>query len=891
MAATEHGQFEYEGSRVSGRPRAALRSHCSYRFRWTLLVAVGVLAALSGCQRLRLPAIDPTGSRIFLPPPNTTEFAVPPLTSRDGEPGFLPAPAFATPATPPPCIDGSCGDTGGFRNLMDRKHDFFRRFESPGKAGQIQLTPLKAIAPVGGEVVLLAGICGSDGYLVKRAPIEWMLSPESVGTFIEVGDDSSSKLINTLTGAPEVEKLDVDFARGRTSRKETIVTRGSPNLQEHIKIREGETWLSLSSPSEGVSRVTVLAPESEIWDRRRQTATIYWVDAQWGFPQPQIARSGETIELVTRVTKAENLVPAEGWLVKYTIIDPAVAMFVPSTGSNSLIVPVDRDGIARAQVAAPTSAWGTTAVEIEIIRPAQPLDNLPELPVGRGQTFVTFSSAGLQLQVFGPETGAIGEQLTYVASVGNPGDVDAENVRLTMIKPAGTRIVTAVPQPSSETNNGLLWDQGVLPARQQLDVSVVLEPLQPATFEVVFQTTAQPDLSRQQSVRTDVTAPSIEARFAPAGGVAQADVGNVVQYEIDITNNGRQTLTDLQLLIETDPGLPEAYQATNRVEQTIAMLQPGQTRSLGVAFRVQQEGQLGARLQVLSGTQVLAEKSTSIRGLPPKPKQPNIGISIDFPETVVVGQTNQATIVLRNPGEVRLSDIRVELAIDPALRPSGVDQANSVRFRTGADGRTATWTPPDLLPRMTGDSGDTIIPLTVAFDVMAQVAQGAIAVRASSAEGVSAEETATFRAIANQVEPPPPVTSPPEQARTGTWRISISEFGDPTTVGSQVRYRVRVTNDQNLPDRNVRVQLRVSQGVQFSSATLNGNPVNYEFGADNTVNFPTIQFVRSTESVDYDIVIVPQVPQQMVLRARVYSDSQPDPVEVAEETTVNARNN
>ena len=57
-----------------------------------------------------------------------------------------------------------------------------------GERGCILLSPQKIVAPVGGEVVLLSGICGTDGYLQVGQPLEWMLTPDSVGTFIEVGD-------------------------------------------------------------------------------------------------------------------------------------------------------------------------------------------------------------------------------------------------------------------------------------------------------------------------------------------------------------------------------------------------------------------------------------------------------------------------------------------------------------------------------------------------------------------------------------------------------------------------------------------------------------------------------------------------------------------------------
>ncbi len=40
--------------------------------------------------------------------------------------------------------------------------------EDPGQCGEIQLSPMRIVAPVNGEVLLLAGICGKDGYLLKR---------------------------------------------------------------------------------------------------------------------------------------------------------------------------------------------------------------------------------------------------------------------------------------------------------------------------------------------------------------------------------------------------------------------------------------------------------------------------------------------------------------------------------------------------------------------------------------------------------------------------------------------------------------------------------------------------------------------------------------------------
>jgi uncharacterized repeat protein (TIGR01451 family) len=602
---------------------------------------------------------------------------------------------------------------------------------------------------------------------------------------------------------------------------------------------------------------------------------------------------------VTRVTKAENLVPAEDWIVQYTIVDPSVAMFVPATGSNTAIVRVNSDSQAIVQVAAAVDAQGaaargTTPILIDVIRPAQPSDNLPELKLGSGQTFATFSSPGLNLQAFGPQLASVGEQLTYVASLGNPGDVDAENARLLLNIPAGTKLISAAPQASTMTNSGLIWDQGILPAHRQLDVSVVLEALRPSEFDVVFQGSAAGNLLANASVRTEVIAPSVDLRFEPVNGAAQAEIGQRIEYGIDITNTSRQTLTDLRVVIESDPGLPEENQGANKVEQNISFIQPGQTYPLGVAFIVRQEQQLRSTVRVYSGEQLLAERSASVLGIQPKPRQPGVGVNIEFPESIQVGQTATAIVTVSNPSEVKLTGLNVEFNWDPSLRPTQVDNINASRFRVPPEGRTAVWNAQDLLPRMSGD-GDTIRQIRVAFECVAPAAQGAITVRATAAEGVQAEDNAPYRAITNQVVPPvtPPqdVLPPDGQARSGKLEISLSDFNDPTIVGAEIRYSVRVRNGQNVADRGVRIELRLPPGVSFASASnIRGDSVVYQFGSENTVIFEPIEFLRRDETINYIFVLIPQVPGYMRVQGRVYSSGQPTPSQIEETTTVNPRN-
>jgi uncharacterized repeat protein (TIGR01451 family) len=795
--------------------------------------------------------------------------------------------------------------------LFHRKHECLNKihdhFRSKGKAGEIQLTPLRVVAPVGGEVVFLAGVCGQDNFLVKQEPIEWMLSPDSVGQIIQVSDDAPGKLSGFLhPHRPKVEKLGVDFARGRTSSKAQVIDRGTPDCNDDIHLRDGETWVSVSSPTAGVSRLTVLAPDSKLWDQRRQTAVVYWLDAQWQFPGPQIAATGNPLQLATRVTKSEGFVPATDWLVQYTIVDPNVAQFVSPTssvqGSHQVRVRVDENATAVAHLAAPPEGRGTTAVLIEVISPAQPADHLPEIVVGRGETFVTFSSPGLNVQAFGPNAAMIGDQLNYVASLGNPGDLNADNTRLVLTLPAGLRLVATSPQPSSQTETGAVWDQGVLAANRQLDVTATVQAVQQGTYDVLFQAEAT-GLSTRSSVRTEIGEASVDVRFAPAGGVSEGEVGSTVQYEIDIRNTGRQTLTNLKLSVETDPGLAEATQGTNSVNQVISVLQPGETRSLGIPFQIRQEGQHNARLRIMSGgDSLLTERTASILGQPARPKTPNVGVEIQFPGSenptavrMSVGETRRALITLRNAGQVRLSGLSVEVTVDGStLEFTGVDVNSRPSTRADSNARII-WTPADML---SGQGGDVIRQLWVNVRARSPSPSATISVRATAAEGVTAQAAAQTQVIAaDNITPPvlPPeqgqVTPPPTGQSgigqlTGQLRISINHFNDPTVVGREIRYGVRIANQSNTANRGVRVELLRPDGARLANVSREGTEISPSYLADRTVRLQTIEYMRPGEEIYYIVVLIPDIPQQMKVSARVYSNELPSPVEATETTTV-----
>ena len=383
------------------------------RIRATLLATAIVLMA--GCQHFQLPAIDPTGERIFSPT-DTARLAAP-SDSRCLSNCLFPRPAWEQPLTPPPCPQpaplappvavtgaGPPPPTAPVRTVEN------------GIPGSIRITPTRMIAPVGSEVVLLGGLCGEDGYLVTCQPIEWLLSQDSVGQFVEVSDQESFWTRS--------KKLSANYAITRTSHRGQIVTRGTPSVTDDIVQQKGQSWVSLTSASEGTSYVTAVASTGAVWPQRRQSATIYWVDAQWALPNPVAVSAGQSHTLSTSVTRTATNAPAVGYLVRYEVIDGTAAVFAPG-GTAAVEVPTDANGIAAAVLQPTSNLPGVTQVRIEIIRPADPSSDAPRTKLGEGFTSITWSAPGLALRGTGPEEATLGAVLTYRFEVHNPGDIPA----------------------------------------------------------------------------------------------------------------------------------------------------------------------------------------------------------------------------------------------------------------------------------------------------------------------------------------------------------------------------------------------------------------------------------------------------------------------------------
>ena len=382
-----------------------------FRSLGTTLVIVVIASGCAG-----MPRIDPTGEHFFLPAGEATPSAVvggttyvaPPVP-----PTFVPPPSgnidvppiYAQPTTPT-LPAGTLPQTNPFAmaQVVSPLGGPVSTPAGPAVAGggvqavvtqpteYIRVLPEQVLAPIGSEVVLRAGICCQEGHLLANQRVEWMLSQDGVGEFITLNDRGQLDIFRWPWNTPR--KIDNTYAVGATATYARWLRRGTANPGDDVQILRGEAWVSVTSPAEGTSYVTAYTPVLDSVPSQRATATIYWVDAQWVFPQSTGVELGQSHVLNTMVSRRSDGAPLAGYVVRYEVVGGNTASLGYDQGTVSEVL-TDSQGRASIEVRPSDNRGGTSTVNITILRPPQSgVAAGPELELGRGTVMLSWGAAG-----------------------------------------------------------------------------------------------------------------------------------------------------------------------------------------------------------------------------------------------------------------------------------------------------------------------------------------------------------------------------------------------------------------------------------------------------------------------------------------------------------------
>ncbi len=711
----------------------------------------------------------------------------------------------------------------------------------PGGSSRVTIHPAELIAPVGTEVVLRASVC-SNGYLMANQRVEWTLSQESVGQFGSAGDNGFVDRLLNPVNTPQ--KISSSFVTGVTSSQTFTLSRGTPGAEDDVTVRRGEAWVTASSQTDGVSFVTVMAPDLAEWSTRQQTATIHWVDAQWILPPPSTNPVGTSDVLTTSVLKQTSNSPLSGWAVRYEVAGGPPAGFAPD-GQQAVEIPTDALGQASVQLVQQQPAQGTNEVRIQIIRPADASGR--RLIVGSGSTQRTWTS-DVSMQVTGPTQANVGDTLTYRIAITNPGGAAVREAVATAQPPEGLEYVGG--DPAAETTSaGLVWRLGEIAANSSRTVEAKFRAVSAgnANFCAALDTAA--GALAQQCAATVVQGPQLRVDMT---GPETAEVGGDVSFEITVTNVGSVKATGLLIQDFFDEGLKHSV-AESPIERDLNELAPGQSSTIAVTLRVERAGKLGNRVVVTGDAGVKAEASKYVNAgaespspaqpqaaqpLPgaaspsptqpaqPPAAQPEIVVRHTGPAAGEVGQEVTFRIEVRNSGAAPLKTISVVDTLDKALSPKSA----TANHNYDASRNELSWTIDQLLPGQA-------LALELVCRCQAETPRACSRAVVTAASGATDAMDACLKITA------------PERSLT----LKVVDLKDPVTVGGDVTYVISVSNDGKLPQTYLEVEATAPLGASLQQVGTKG-PTKARFDV-RTVNFDPFPELKTGETIRYYVVV------------------------------------
>jgi uncharacterized repeat protein (TIGR01451 family) len=470
---------------------------------------------------------------------------------------------------------------------------------------QLTITPSRVLAPVGSEVILKAGVCYKDGYLRTNRRIEWMLGQEGAGQFVTVGERGEMDFMRLPWERPN--KVDNSYVVGYTTPFNVCLRRGTDDPTDDVQVRTGEAWVTVSSASEGVSYVTATAPETGNWEARRNTAAIYWVDAQWQLPPPTALQLGQGGVLTTTVTRKTDGAPLGGWLVRYEVTRGDTARLGYESGQVSEVT-TDASGRAQVQVSPTDDQPGTAQVKVTVIRPASsaPMP-APRLELGGGETIVSWTPSAM-------------------APIGPPVSGGIASPPIT----GGTTTTPPAPfePPPSGNSGGTLGN-------------------------------APPPIG-----------PRIELKLqrTTTGAVR---VGDAIPVTIELLNTGDQPTQNMRVAVEYDRGLssPQDTLGRYRLERTdLPSLAQGESSTIDLDFSAVQVGQQCYRVQVTAdGMASAADRQCITVEREAAAARPQLRIQTALDAVREVGQKLSYIVTVYNDGAAPATGLSIETVSDPQL--------------------------------------------------------------------------------------------------------------------------------------------------------------------------------------------------------------------------------
>jgi uncharacterized repeat protein (TIGR01451 family) len=691
------------------------------------------------------------------------------------------------------------------------------------KAVRLIVQPLEATSQVRTQHVLLATVYDEKNTPRRARRVEWHL--EGVGNIIEANEDG----VMPGRGYPDGSRRAVTY----TEYHEHRLTRGNANTADDIMVRPGQTWCVVSSPIEGDTHVTVVAPGVHDWDKRVTHAVIRWVDATWEFPPPAKVRSGTDHVLNTKVFRFTDRKPLERYEVRYKILDGPPAVF-KQTGTQEYVARSDPSGNAFAVLTQTAPAPGINRIGIEVIRPPDPTTpSGAGVPIVRSETTVEWLAPNVVLAHSAPPIVALNQEFTITTSATNNGSVDSASLTINAPLPDGLEFVRSQP-PAFRDGNALTWAFGVLGPGQAHTIQAVYKAQRAGDVRsVVLLTTGEGQKDTKEAL-IKVSTPQLGVTMDGPPSVA---VGTPINFKVTLTNPGSGPLDEIYIVAKVPPNLEFQGKEHATLERKVAGLGAGQSRDEVLTLTPKQPGTYTIQLTATStGLTAQAQRTVTVT-------QPQVSLDINGPQKRVVGRPAEWKITVRNPSPSALANVVVRDRLPSELEFQAAPQGG--QYQNGE----VVWNIGTLQP-----NEQRVLDLITLASRPAPLAEQRAEV---VADGLRREARATI-----------------EIQGLAAITMNLTALNSPVEVGKPAVYRLEVINQGSAELKGVEVKATASEQLRPIKAQ---GPAR-ETVAGRLVTFDALPAIQPGAKATYFIECQAEKQGDARLHVEVTSDANREPL-------------
>ena len=446
-----------------------------------------------------------------------------------------------------------------------------RAQESTVVPASITITPVEDYNPIMSQHTFTVEVQQEDGSAAPGAAVELILNRfgEAVGDIVSIG-------------GVDAEKVDNTFGRVTTD-------------------DNGEATLTITATREGDTDVTAYAPGIEDSDAHKVFAVKHWVDMIASFPEDASNLVGTEHAMAVTVTRVSDGVGLAGIPVIWSITDGTPDATLNGQPSEVSTV-TDASGVSNVVLEQVSPEIGDNTIFISVLHETG--NELYSSVVTK-----TWQAPSLTVTKDGPATVGLSRTANYVISVTNDGNRTATGVTLTDTLPAGMSYVSADPEPSEISVGTVVWSLGdIAPAGSSL-VSVTL-----SADAVGEQINTAAALSTEgftgEGAATTMVIPG--SLTVTKTGPETANITDLVNYEITVTNDGEGALTDVTITDTLPEGLSFISGVPDPTEGTtwnLGTLNAGDSQSIMVDARADDAGDYSLPVTVTSAEGATADAS------------------------------------------------------------------------------------------------------------------------------------------------------------------------------------------------------------------------------------------------------------------------------------------